>query len=124
MRGGLGKKMKKAAVSLLLVVCSLALFAAGMLAVRPEPERKVVFVDLDAVVSGERKRIFSEAVRGELSREGAEEKVGRFFLRFGDVLGSYEAEGYLVLEAGAVLSGGRDATAEMLEKLSSVEDGR
>lgn len=116
--------MKKAVVSLLLAACFLALFAAGIFAVRPGAEKKVVFVDLDAVVSGERKRIFSEVVRGELSREEAEEKVGRFFIRFGDVLGSYEADGYLVLEAGAVLSGGRDATAEILEKLSSAENGR
>ena len=86
-------------------------------------EEKVVFMDLDAVISEEKKRIFSRVLRGELSREEAEERVGRFFVRFGEVLSGYEREGYLVLDAKSVLGGGRDVTGEILEALSGRGEG-
>lgn len=86
-----------------------------------ERDEKVVFIDLEAVISEEKKRIFSRVLRGELSRGEAEERVGRFFLRFGEVLSDYEKEGYLVLDAKSVLGGGRDVTGEILEELSARE---
>ena len=86
-------------------------------------DEKVVFIDLETVVSLEKKRIFSRVLRGELSREEAEERVGRFFLRFGEVLSGYEREGYLVLDSKSVLGGGRDITGEILEELSERGEG-
>ena len=81
-------------------------------------EGEVVFIDLETVISEEKKRIFSRVLRGELSREEAEERVGRFFISFGEVLADYEKEGYLMLDAKSVLGGGRDITGEILEELS------
>ena len=98
----------------LWLIAALALFSCSV----EKREEKVVFIDLEAVISEERKRIFSRVLRGELSREEAEERVGRFFIRFGEVLGDYEKEGYLVLDGKSVLGGGRDITGEVLEKLS------
>lgn len=82
-------------------------------------DEKVVFIDLETVISEEKKRIFSRVLRGELSREEAEERVGRFFIRFGEVLVDYEKEGYLVLDAKSVLGGGRDVTGEILKEISA-----
>ena len=107
--------MRKMRVSVLLA--ALAVFGVLSCAAEKEDE-KVVFIDLEAVISEEKKRIFSRVLRGELSREEAEERVGRFFLRFGEVLVDYEKEGYLVLDAKSVLGGGRDITGEILKELS------
>ena len=52
----------------------------------------MVFIDLEAVISEEKKRIFSRVLHGELSREEAEDRVGRFFIRFGEVLVDYEKQ--------------------------------
>ena len=101
-------------VAALSVLAVLGVFSCGV----SERDEKVVFIDLDAVISEEKKRIFSRVLRGELSREEAEERVGRFFLRFGEVLADYEKEGYLVLDAKSILGGGRDITGEILEELS------
>ncbi len=114
--------MKKVRVSVLLMVLSflavLGLFSCAM----EKKEEKVVFIDLETVISEEKKRIFSRVLRGELSREEAEERVGRFFIRFGEVLAEYEGEGYLVLDAKSVLGGGRDITGQILEELSVREE--
>ncbi len=104
-----------------LVVLALLVvpIAAGVLSCAADKrEEKVVFIDLETVISEEKKRIFSRVLRGELSREEAEERVGRFFIRFGEVLAEYEGEGYLVLDAKSVLGGGHDITGEILEELS------
>ena len=111
--------MRKIRVQVLLAALAV-LAGAGVLSCAAEKrDEKVVFIDLEAVISEERKRIFSRVLRGELSREEAEERVGRFFLRFGEVLADYEKEGYLVLDAKSVLGGGRDVTGEILEELSA-----
>ena len=86
-------------------------------------EGEVVFIDLETVISEEKKRIFSRVLRGELSREEAEERVGRFFIRFGEVLVKYEEQGYLVLDSKSVLGGGRDITGEILDELSTRGEG-
>ena len=110
--------MKRIRVAVALValalLCVLGVFSYG----GPERNEKVVFIDLDTVISEEKKRIFGRVLRGELSREEAEERVGRFFLRFGEVLADYEKKGYLVLDSKSVLGGGRDVTGEVLEELS------
>ncbi|MDE0159208.1 MAG: TrbI F-type domain-containing protein [Candidatus Dadabacteria bacterium] len=110
--------MRKTRVRLLLA----ALVVLGVMGVfscaASERDEKVVFIDLEAVISEEKKRIFSRVLRGELSREEAEQRVGRFFIRFGEVLADYEKKGYLVLDAKSVLGGGRDITGEILEELS------
>ena len=111
--------MKKTRVSLALSVLAV-LVALGVFSCAAEKrDEKVVFIDLEAVISEEKKRIFFRVLRGELSREEAEERVGRFFIRFGEVLVDYEKEGYLVLDAKSVLGGGRDITGEILEELSA-----
>ena len=105
------------ALVLLTVFClaaAMALFSCGV----EKREGQVVFIELETVISEEKKRIFSKVLRGELSREEAEERVGRFFIRFGEVLADYEKEGYLVLDAKSVLGGGRDITGEIFEELS------
>lgn len=109
--------MRKTRVPLavLAVLAVMGIFSCAA----SERDEKVVFIDLDAVISEEKKRIFSRVLRGELSRGEAEERVGRFFLRFGEVLSDYEKEGYLVLDAKSVLGGGRDITGEILEELSA-----
>lgn len=109
------RKIGVSVVSALFLV--LAVFVVSS-CVTDKEEEKVVFVDLDAVISEEKKRIFSRVLRGELSREEAEERVGRFFIRFGEVLVEYEEGGYLVLDAKSVLGGGRDITGDVLEELS------
>jgi len=101
-------------LAVLAVLIALGVFSCGA----DRRDEKVVFIDLEAVISEEKKRIFSRVLRGELSREEAEERVGRFFLRFGEVLADYEKEGYLVLDAKSILGGGRDITGEILEELS------
>lgn len=111
--------MRKMRVRALLgAVAVLAVFGIFSCAAGKGDE-KVVFIDLETVISLEKKRIFSRVLRGELSREEAEERVGRFFLRFGEVLSGYEREGYLVLDSKSVLGGGRDITGEVLEDLSA-----
>ena len=111
--------MRKTGVSVLLAVLAVLVVMGIFSCAAEKRDEKVVFIDLDAVISEEKKRIFSRVLRGELSREEAEERVGRFFLRFGEVLVDYEKEGYLVLDAKAVLGGGRDVTGEILEELSA-----
>ncbi len=110
--------MRKIRVSALFsafwLIAVLGIFSCTL----EEREEKVVFIDLEAVISEEKKRIFSRVLRGELSREEAEERVGRFFIRFGEVLSGYEKKGYLVLDSKSVLGGGRDITGEILEELS------
>ncbi len=110
--------MRKTRVSLALAVLALLAVFGFFSCADGKRDEKVVFIDLDAVISEERKRIFSRVLRGELSREEAEERVGRFFIRFGEVLADYEKEGYLVLDAKSVLGGGSDITGEILEELS------
>ena len=111
--------MRKIRASVLLAVL-LVLTALGVFSCATDKrEKKVVFIDLETLISEEKKRIFSRVLRGELSREEAEERVGRFFIRFGEVLVHYEKEGYLVLDAKSVLGGGRDITGEVLEELSA-----
>lgn len=111
--------MRKTGVLLALAALA-ALIALGVFSCAGEKrDEKVVFIDLEAVISEEKKRIFSKVLRGELSREEAEERVGRFFTRFGEVLVDYEEKGYLVLDGKSVLGGGRDITGEILEELSA-----
>lgn len=111
--------MRKIRVSVPLAVLAV-LVALGVFSCADDKrDEKVVFIDLEAVISEEKKRIFSRVLRGELSREEAEERVGRFFIRFGEVLVDYEKEGYLVLDAKSVLGGGRDITGEILEEISA-----
>lgn len=111
--------MRRAAAVLLFAALAAGAALGIFGAASREAGRKVVFVDAETVVAEERKRLFSLVLRGELSREEAEERAGRFPARFGEVVGAYGRRGYLVLEAGAVLSGGRDVTAEVLERLAS-----
>lgn len=111
--------MSKVGVSVLRAVLLLLLPLAALSCAADKGEGEVVFIDLEAVISEEKKRIFSRVLRGELSREEAEERVGRFFIRFGEVLAEYEEEGYLVLDGKSVLGGGRDITGEILEELSA-----
>ena len=106
-------------VAALSVLAILGVFSCGT----QQRDEKVVFIDLEVVISEEKKRIFSRVLRGELSREEAEERVGRFFIRFGEVLVDYEKEGYLVLDAKSVLGGGRDITGEILDELSARGEG-
>ena len=116
--------MRKAAVASLFAVLAAGAALSLFLAVSRGAGERVVFVDVEAVVAAEKKRIFSRALRGEEAGGEAEEAAGRFFSRFGDVLGGYGERGYLVLEAGSVLSGGRDVTAEVIERLADGEDGK
>ena len=111
--------MRKIRVSVLLAVFLVLLPLALFSCAADKREEKVVFIDLEAVISEEKKRIFSRVLRGELSRQEAEERVGRFFVRFGEVLADYEREGYLVLDSKSVLGGGRDVTGEILEDISA-----
>ena len=111
--------MRKTRVSALLAVLLVLVALGAFSCAADKRDERVVFIDLEAVISEEKKRIFSRVLRGELSREGAEERVGRFFIRFGEVLADYEKEGYLVLDAKSVLGGGRDITGEILEELSA-----
>jgi len=110
--------MRKTGVSVLLAALSVLIALGAFSCAADKRDGKVIFIDLETVVSEEKKRIFSRVLRGELSREEAEERVGRFFIRFGEVLADYEKEGYLVLDAKSVLGGGRDITGEILEELS------
>ena len=110
--------MRKVGFLVLLAVFSVSTVFAGFSCATDKREEKVVFIDLETVISEEKKRIFSRVLRGEFSREEAEERVGSFFMRFGEVLANYEKEGYLVLDAKSVLGGGRDITGEVLEELS------
>lgn len=114
--------MRGVRVSVLLAVFLFLAISAPLSCVPGKKEEKVVLIDLETVISEERKRIFSRVLSGELSREEAEERVGRFFIRFGEVLVHYEREGYLVLDAKSVLGGGRDITVEVLEELSVWEE--
>lgn len=111
--------MRKTGVSLALAALAVLAALGGFSCAGEKRDEKVVFVDLETVISEEKKRIFSRVLRGELSREEAEERVGRFFIRFGEVLVDYEEKGYLVLDGKSVLGGGRDITGEMLEELSA-----
>ena len=111
--------MRKIRVSVLLAVFLVLLPPAVLSCAADKREEKVVFIDLEAVISEEKKRIFSRVLRGELSREEAEERVGGFFVRFGEVLADYEKRGYLVLDSKSVLRGGRDITGEILEDISA-----
>ena len=77
-----GEKMRKIRVSVLLAVFLVLLPLALFSCAADKREEKVVFIDLEAVISEEKKRIFSRVLRGELSREEAEERVGRFFHPF------------------------------------------
>ena len=110
--------MRKIRVSALLAALSVLIMLGVFSCTASERNEKVVFIDLEAVISEEKKRIFSRVLRGELSREEAEERIGRFFIRFGEVLSDYEKEGYLVLDAKSILGGGRDITGEILKELS------
>lgn len=109
----------RALLAALAVLAVLGIFSCAA----DKGGEKVVFIDLETVISEEKKRIFSRVLRGELSRGEAEERVGRFFIRFGEVLADYEKEGYLVLDAKSVLGGGRDITVEILEELSVRGEG-
>ena len=111
--------MRKIRVSVLLAVFLVSLSLAIFSCAADKREEKVVFIDLETVISEEKKRIFSRVLRGELSREEAEERVGRFFIRFGEVLVDYEEQGYIVLDSKSVLGGGRDITGEILEDISA-----
>ena len=111
--------MRKTRVSLALAALAVLVVLGVFSCAAEKRNEKVVFIDLEVVISEEKKRIFSRVLRGELSREEAEERVGRFFIRFGEVLVDYEQEGYLVLDAKSVLGGGRDITGEVLEELSA-----
>ena len=110
--------MRKTRVSVPLAVLAILVVLGVFSCADVKGDEQVVFIDLEAVISEEKKRIFSRVLRGELSREEAEERVGRFFIRFGEVLADYEKEGYLVLDAKSVLGGGRDITGEILEEIS------
>ena len=110
--------MRKIRVQALLAALAVLIVLGVFSCAADKRDEKVVFIDLETVISEEKKRIFSRVLRGELSREEAEERVGRFFIRFGEVLADYEEEGYLVLDAKSVLGGGRDITGEILEELS------
>ncbi len=114
--------MKKTGVLTVLFICALLPVFTGACRVEEKPREKVVFIDLETVIAEEKKRIFSLVLRGEISREEAENRVGRFFVRFGDVLSDYVEKGYLVLDSKAVLGGGRDATEEILNRLSSRQE--
>ena len=103
-----------ALIAALWLIAAMGLFSCGV----EKREEKVVFINLEEVISEEKKRIFSRVLRGELSREEAEERVGRFFIRFGEILAEYEERGYLVLDSKSVLGGGRDITGKILEELS------
>ena len=118
MRQGFAETMRKVGFLVLLAVFSVSTVFAVFSCATDKREEKVVFIDLETVISEEKKRIFSRVLRGELSREEAEERVGSFFIRFGEVLANYEKEGYLVLDSKSVLGGGRDITGEVLEELS------
>ncbi len=119
MRPGFAETMRKVGFLVLLAVFSVSTVFAVFSCTTEKQEEKVVFIDLETVISEEKKRIFSRVLRGELSREEAEERVGRFFIRFGEVLADYEREGYLVLDSKSVLGGGRDVTGEILEDISA-----
>ena len=114
-----GEKMRKIRVSVLLAVFLVLVPFAILSCAADKREEKVVFIDLETVISEEKKRIFSRVLRGDLSREEAEERVGRFFIRFGEVLVDYEEQGYIVLDSKSVLGGGRDITGEILEDISA-----
>ena len=62
--------MRGIRVSILLAALSvlsvLGIFSCGT----QQRDEKVVFIDLEVVISEEKKRIFSRVLRGELSREG------------------------------------------------------
>ena len=118
MRQGFAETMRKVGFLVLLAVFSVSTVFAVFSCATDKREEKVVFIDLETVISEEKKRIFSRVLRGELSREEAEERVGSFFMRFGEMLADYEEEGYLVLDSKSVLGGGRDITGEVLEELS------
>ena len=115
--------MRKIRVWVLLAVFLVSLPLAILSCATDKGEEKVIFIDLETVISEEKKRIFSRVLRGELSREEAEERVGRFFIRFGEVLVKYEEQGYLVLDSKSVLGGGRDITGEILDELSTRGEG-
>ncbi len=115
--------MRKIRVCVLLAVFLVPLPLAILSCATDKGEEKVIFIDLETVISEEKKRIFSRVLRGELSREEAEERVGRFFIRFGEVLVKYEERGYLVLDSKSVLGGGRDITGEILEEISVRGEG-
>lgn len=115
--------MRKARVSVASVLFLVLAVLAVSSCVTDKKDEKVVFVDLEAVISEEKKRIFSRVLRGELSRKEAEERVERFFIRFGEVLADYEKEGYLVLDGKSVLGGGRNITGDILEELSVRGEG-
>lgn len=115
--------MRKAALASLPAVLAAAAAVCVFLALSRGAGERVVFVDVEAVVAAEKKRIFSRALRGKLSGEEAEEMAGRFLSRFGEVLRGYGERGGVVLEAGSVLSGGRDVTEEVIGKLAEGEDG-
>ena len=118
MRPGFAETMRKVGFLVLLAVFSVSTVFAVFSCTTEKQEEKVVFIDLEAVISEEKKRIFSRVLRGELSREEAEDRVGRFFIRFGEVLVHYDEQGYIVLDSKSVLGGGRDITGEILEELS------
>lgn len=105
-------------VSALFVVLTILTISSCV----ADKDEKVVFVDLEAVISEEKKKIFSRVLRGKLSREEAEERVEGFFIRFGEVLVDYEKKGCLVLDAKSVLGGGQDITGEILKELSVREE--
>lgn len=119
MRRGFGEAMMRAGVSVAAALFLVLTFLTLSSCVAGKKDEKVVFVDLETVISEEKKRIFSRVLRGELSGEEAQARVERFFIRFGEALADYEKKGYLVLDAKSVLGGGRDITGEILEKLSA-----
>ncbi|MXZ13254.1 MAG: hypothetical protein F4Y78_04515 [Candidatus Dadabacteria bacterium] len=123
MHRGFEEAMRKARVSVASVLFLVLAVLAVSSCVTDKKDEKVVFVDLEAVISEEKKRIFSRVLRGELSRKEAEERVERFFIRFGEVLADYEKEGYLVLDGKSVLGGGRNITGDILEELSVRGEG-
>ena len=111
--------MRKFYVVVFAVFSIMALFVLGNSSCSFEKEgQKVVFIDLEAVIAAEKKRIFSQVLRGEISGEVAEKEIDQFFLRFGNLLSDYENLGFVVLDGDAVLGGGKDVTKEVINRLS------
>ena len=119
MRESFGERMRKFYIALFAIFSIMALFVLGNSSCSFEKEgQKVVFIDLEAVIAVEKKRIFSQVLRGEISGEIAEKEIDQFFLRFGNLLSDYENSGFVVLDGDAVLGGGKDVTKEVINRLS------
>ena len=64
-RGLAGEEMRKIRVSVLLAVFLVPLALATFSCAPERREEKVIFIDLETVISEEKKRIFSRVLRGE-----------------------------------------------------------